>query len=73
MSLFFYGNHDSPATDETIGLQQVKQNIMFTNHVTEGWGLNLLSSHSWCNVLGFVDPLQSCLPRVQISYAIHYH
>lgn len=60
MSVFPYGNYESPPnrinvlTDEAIEWQQVKQNLVFTNHVTEGWGLNLLSSHSWCNVLGCV-------------------
>lgn len=51
-------------TEEAIELQLVKQNLMFTNHVTEGWELNLLLSHSWCNALGCVYPLQSFLTRV---------
>lgn len=61
-------------TEEAIELQLVKQNLMFTNHVTEGWELNLLLSHSWCNALG--SPFspefwRKCL--LQISYAVYHH
>lgn len=64
-------------TEEVIELQLVKQNLMFTNHVPEGWELNLLPSHSWCNALGCVySPFspefwRKCL--LQISYAVYHH
>lgn len=68
ISVFSYGNHNSPPNrcsnrrSNWVAAGQTKSHV--TNHVTEGWELNLLPSHSWCNALGCVYPLQSFLTRV---------